>query len=36
MDGPLKQDNTDRALRYCLDNPAWRLSLQTHKFLRIR
>jgi 7-carboxy-7-deazaguanine synthase (Cx14CxxC type) len=36
MDGPLKQDNTDRALRYCLDNPAWRLSLQTHKFLGIR
>jgi 7-carboxy-7-deazaguanine synthase len=36
MDGPLRQANTDQALRYCLDNPAWRLSLQTHKFVGIR
>jgi 7-carboxy-7-deazaguanine synthase (Cx14CxxC type) len=36
MDGPLLQTNTDQALRYCLEHPAWRLSLQTHKFLGIR
>ena len=36
MDGPLQQANTDQALRYCLDNPTWRLSLQTHKFVGIR
>ena len=36
MDGPLRQANTDQALRYCLDNPTWRLSLQTHKFVGIR
>jgi 7-carboxy-7-deazaguanine synthase (Cx14CxxC type) len=36
MDGPLRQANTEQALRYCLDHPAWRLSLQTHKFLGIR
>jgi len=36
MDGPLRQTNTEQALRYCLDHPAWRLSLQTHKFLGIR
>ncbi len=36
MDGPLRAENTDLALRYCLDHPAWRLSLQTHKFLGIR
>jgi 7-carboxy-7-deazaguanine synthase (Cx14CxxC type) len=36
MDGPLRQENTELALRYCLEHPAWRLSLQTHKFLGIR
>jgi 7-carboxy-7-deazaguanine synthase (Cx14CxxC type) len=36
MDGPLRQENTEQALRYCLEHPAWRLSLQTHKFLGIR
>jgi 7-carboxy-7-deazaguanine synthase (Cx14CxxC type) len=36
MDGPLRQTNTDKALHYCLEHPAWRLSLQTHKFLGIR
>jgi 7-carboxy-7-deazaguanine synthase (Cx14CxxC type) len=36
MDGPLRQANTELAVRYCLDHPAWRLSLQTHKFLGIR
>jgi len=36
MDGPAVSENTEAALRYCLSNPRWRLSLQTHKMLRIR
>jgi 7-carboxy-7-deazaguanine synthase len=36
MDGPHREANTDQALRYCLGNPVWRLSLQTHKFVGIR
>jgi 7-carboxy-7-deazaguanine synthase (Cx14CxxC type) len=36
MDGPLRQSNTEQALRYCLEHPAWRLGLQTHKFVGIR
>ena len=35
MDGPCRSANTDLAVRYCLDHPKWRLSLQTHKFLGI-
>jgi 7-carboxy-7-deazaguanine synthase (Cx14CxxC type) len=35
MDGPRRAANTDLALRYCLDHPQWRLSLQTHKILGI-
>lgn len=35
MDGPGRTINTDLAVRYCLDHPVWRLSLQTHKFLGI-
>ncbi|MGA2674636.1 MAG: 7-carboxy-7-deazaguanine synthase [Terracidiphilus sp.] len=35
MDGPARAANTDLALRYCLDHPQWRLSLQTHKLLGI-
>ncbi len=35
MDGPARAENTDLALRYCLDHPRWRLSLQTHKLLGI-
>ncbi|MGA3344218.1 MAG: 7-carboxy-7-deazaguanine synthase [Terracidiphilus sp.] len=35
MDGPSREANTERALRYCLDHPQWRLSLQTHKILGI-
>jgi 7-carboxy-7-deazaguanine synthase (Cx14CxxC type) len=31
MDGPARVENTARAVRYCLDHPRWRLSLQTHK-----
>ena len=36
MDGPLRRDNTAWALRHCLRDPRWRLSLQTHKLLGIR
>ena len=35
MDGPQRAANTDRAVRYCLDHPQWRLSLQTHKLIGI-
>jgi 7-carboxy-7-deazaguanine synthase len=36
MDGPAVLENTRAALDYCLAHPRWRLSLQTHKALRIR
>ncbi|HEX7120833.1 MAG TPA: 7-carboxy-7-deazaguanine synthase [Gemmatimonadaceae bacterium] len=36
MDGPEREENTRRALAYCLAHPQWRLSLQTHKLLGIR
>lgn len=36
MDGPAVLENTRAALEYCLAHPRWRLSLQTHKVLRIR
>jgi organic radical activating enzyme len=35
MDGDNLDANTKLALRYCLDHPQWRLSLQTHKILGI-
>jgi 7-carboxy-7-deazaguanine synthase len=35
MDGPDRIPNTESAVRYCLDHPRWRLSLQTHKLLGI-
>ncbi len=35
MDGPARAENTQLALRYCMEHPQWRLSLQTHKFLGI-
>lgn len=35
MDGPAVEANTRAAIRYCLDNPRWRLSVQTHKYLGI-
>ena len=35
MDGPARQSNTQRALKYCLAHPQWKLSLQTHKQLGI-
>jgi 7-carboxy-7-deazaguanine synthase len=36
MDSPDVARNTEQALQYCLEHPQWRLSLQTHKILRIR
>ncbi len=35
MDGPERECNTRLAVRYCLEHPRWRLSLQTHKLLGI-
>ena len=35
MDGPNRSVNTELAVRYCMEHPRWRLSLQTHKFLGI-
>ena len=35
MDGPNVRANTRAAMRYCLEHPPWRLSLQTHKLLGI-
>lgn len=35
MDGPDLDRNTRAAMRYCLEHPSWRLSLQTHKLLGI-
>jgi 7-carboxy-7-deazaguanine synthase len=36
MDGIDRAGNTAAAVAYCLANPKWRLSLQTHKLLGIR
>ncbi|HJQ12909.1 MAG TPA: 7-carboxy-7-deazaguanine synthase [Gemmatimonadaceae bacterium] len=36
MDGPNLDRNTRLALEYCLANPHWKLSIQTHKLLGIR
>jgi 7-carboxy-7-deazaguanine synthase len=33
--GPQLERNTQLAIKYCLEHPHWRLSLQTHKFLGI-
>ena len=35
MDGLSRATNTELALKYCMDHPQWRLSLQTHKILGI-
>jgi 7-carboxy-7-deazaguanine synthase len=35
MDGPSREVNTRLAIQYCLENPQWRLSLQTHKLIGI-
>lgn len=36
LDGLERESNTAAAIAYCLQNPQWRLSLQTHKFMGIR
>ena len=36
MDGPALRENTERAIRYCMEHPQWRLSMQSHKLLGIR
>lgn len=36
MDGPMVSENTAWATDYCLRNPLWKLSVQTHKWLGIR
>lgn len=36
MDGPNAEENTSAATRFCLSNPKWRLSLQTHKLLGLQ
>lgn len=36
MDSPTLKENMKLALDYCLSNPKWKLSLQTHKILEIR
>jgi 7-carboxy-7-deazaguanine synthase len=35
MDGPDLAENTAKATAFCQENPKWRLSLQTHKFIGI-
>ncbi len=35
MDGPERLRNIAQAVSYCLANPRWRLSLQTHKMIGI-
>ena len=36
MDSPQGPDNMAAAIAYCIDNPPWRLSLQSHKIIGIR
>jgi 7-carboxy-7-deazaguanine synthase (Cx14CxxC type) len=36
MDGPERDANTQAAVEYCMKNPRWNLSLQTHKYLGIQ
>jgi 7-carboxy-7-deazaguanine synthase len=36
MDGPMRAENTEACIAYCLEHPQWRLSLQTHKVTGIR
>jgi 7-carboxy-7-deazaguanine synthase len=35
MDGPAQRENVQEAIAWCLANPRWRLSLQTHKLTGI-
>jgi len=36
MDGPVQAQNLEASIGFCLANPKWRLSLQTHKILGVR
>lgn len=36
MDGPDIVENLQQTIAYCIANPPWRLSLQTHKMIGIR
>jgi organic radical activating enzyme len=36
MYGPKLTENTALAIDYCMRNPQWRLSLQSHKVIGIR
>jgi organic radical activating enzyme len=36
MDGKDYKLNTQSAIEYCMSNPKWKLSVQTHKILGIR
>jgi 7-carboxy-7-deazaguanine synthase (Cx14CxxC type) len=36
MDGSNQSENLSKAVSFCLENPRWNLSLQTHKLLHIR
>lgn len=35
MDGPAQAVAIKKSIQYCLDNPQWRISLQTHKMMGI-
>lgn len=35
LDNADRQRNTEAVVRYCLEHPQWRISLQTHKYLGI-
>ena len=34
-DGDERNINTQKTIQYCLENPEWKLSLQTHKYMGI-
>jgi 7-carboxy-7-deazaguanine synthase len=36
MDSPQADANLAATIKYCTDNPRWRLSLQSHKMIGIR
>ncbi|MCB0669010.1 MAG: 7-carboxy-7-deazaguanine synthase [Saprospiraceae bacterium] len=36
MDGPDIKNNIQKTIQYCLENPQWRLSLQTHKLVGLK
>lgn len=36
MDGPIAGENTRKSIDFCMNNPKWRLSLQTHKMIGVR